>query len=405
MIGVIADDLTGAAEIGAVGLRHGLSAEIIHAASGTGRGLEFRVHAAGAGKPAEAGTSIKSRSAGLICINTDSRSCSPAVAGRRAAAAARALAAAGAEWIYKKTDSVLRGPVVAELEAILKQLELELALLLPANPSSGRTIRGGRYCIRGRPIHETDFARDPEHPRRSSEVRALLGKPRRSAIHVCPVRAALPASGIALAEAATAGEVRHWAARRTAGLLPAGGAEYFAALLAATGHTAAVRGKKSAVARKGRELFVSGSASESARQFVEANRRRGVPVFGLPAGAALTPAFIRNRVREISAAFRSQLRIILNVGLPPVRSKPAAARLTVHLARIAAAVQRQVEVSRLFAEGGATAMELIRQTGWERLKVQREEAPGVATLAVEGSNTLLTIKPGSYAWPASIRAT
>ena len=29
MIGVIADDLTGAAELGAVGLRHGLSAEVV----------------------------------------------------------------------------------------------------------------------------------------------------------------------------------------------------------------------------------------------------------------------------------------------------------------------------------------------------------------------------------------
>jgi hypothetical protein len=34
------------------------------------------------------------------------------------------------------------------------------------------------------------------------------------------------------------------------------------------------------------------------------------------------------------------------------------------------------------------------------LKVMRELAPGVATLAVAGEKSiLLTIKPGSYAWP------
>ncbi len=59
MIGVVADDLTGAAELGAVGLRHGLQAEIV---------VE--------GKP--------SGEANLVCIDTNSRSCDPREAGRRA---------------------------------------------------------------------------------------------------------------------------------------------------------------------------------------------------------------------------------------------------------------------------------------------------------------------------------
>jgi hypothetical protein len=39
--------------------------------------------------------------------------------------------------------------------------------------------------------------------------------------------------------------------------------------------------------------------------------------------------------------------------------------------------------------------------GWARLTVLRELAPGVATLAVDGGgeSLLLTIKPGTYAWP------
>ena len=64
MIGVIADDLTGAAEIGAVGLRHGLQAEIVHGGKTGGR-------------------------ADLICVNTYSRSCRPDEAGKLTASAAR----------------------------------------------------------------------------------------------------------------------------------------------------------------------------------------------------------------------------------------------------------------------------------------------------------------------------
>ena len=58
-------------------------------------------------------------------------------------------------------------------------------------------------------------------------------------------------------------------------------------------------------------------------------------------------------------------------------------------------------VARVFAEGGATAAELVREMGWPRLTVMRELAPGVATLATGRDDAiLLTIKPGSYAWPA-----
>jgi uncharacterized protein YgbK (DUF1537 family) len=68
--------------------------------------------------------------------------------------------------------------------------------------------------------------------------------------------------------------------------------------------------------------------------------------------------------------------------------------------RVAEQVLRQVPVTRVFAEGGATAAELVRRMGWSRLTVLRELAPGVATLAVEtGESIQLTIKPGSYAWP------
>jgi uncharacterized protein YgbK (DUF1537 family) len=95
MIGVVADDLSGAAEIGAVGLRHGLIAELVVSGQPSGR-------------------------ADLVCMDTDSRSCTSDEAGQRAAAAARQLVGAGAQHIYKKVDSVLRGRVLPELEAMMK---------------------------------------------------------------------------------------------------------------------------------------------------------------------------------------------------------------------------------------------------------------------------------------------
>src|SRR6266403_1864838 len=175
MIGVIADDLTGAAEIGAASLRYGLRAEVVIK-----------------GKP--------SGQADVVCIDTNSRSCSAAEAAQRSASAARLLSASGARWIYKKVDSVLRGQVAAEIEAILKELRWKVCVLAPANPGLGRVIRDGHYFVRDKPIHETEFARDPEHPRTSSSVLDLLRPTDGCPVTLCRVNDSLPEEGIAICE-------------------------------------------------------------------------------------------------------------------------------------------------------------------------------------------------------------
>src|SRR5205814_9282515 len=106
-------------------------------------------------------------------------------AGRRAAAAAGALSQTGAGWIYKKVDSVLRGPVAAELEAVMKQLNFARILLVPANPGLGRTIRNGCYFVEGKPLDETHFRHDPEFPRLTSKVQDLLDESDSLPTHLC----------------------------------------------------------------------------------------------------------------------------------------------------------------------------------------------------------------------------
>jgi uncharacterized protein YgbK (DUF1537 family) len=106
--------------------------------------------------------------------------------------------------------------------------------------------------------------------------------------------------------------------------------------------------------------------------------------------------------QRVVSMFQSNSCVILNVGLPPVRETSVARRLSDHLVQIAELVLRQVEVRHVYAEGGATAAELVRRMGWARLSALREPAPGVATLAIEGNESqLLTVKPGTYAWPAN----
>jgi hypothetical protein len=437
MIGVIADDLTGAAELGGLATRLGMRAAVF-----LGGALE--------GQP---GASLE-RESEVVCIDTDSRSCSSKEAGVRAAAAALWLKEAGATWIYKKVDSVLRGQVIPELEAILHQLGYKLAILAPANPSLGRIIRNGNYFVGEKPVHQTEFARDPAYPRTTSNVLGLLG-PSKFSVCCRGPEAGLPAAGIVVAEAETSAEVASWAERCGAGVLPAGGAEFFGELV----KSAECRVQSEEVpsskfqspkklqastginAEKGfelqKELFVCGSTSESAREFVRTqnaerrmqnaergeekktqnaecrmqNAERGVPsaaVFSLPAeianGAQFEDSKVNSIAEEVVRAFREHRRVILQVGLPPVREAVLAARLALELVRVAEAVLRLVRPARVFAEGGATAVELARRMGWESLSVVRELAPGVVGLAAKGRgvSTELIIKPGSYRWPEEV---
>lgn len=396
MIGVIADDLSGAAEIGAIGLRFGLRAEIL---------LDAKLR-----------LKRSQHLPDLICVDTDSRSCAPDEAACRAAAAAKTLRRAGAKWIYKKVDSVLRGNVLAEIRAIAQIISKKGAasvLLHPANPSLGRIIRDGKYFVGGKLIHKTEFARDPAHPRWTADVCALLDRNGAEDIYVSKSSGGLPEAGIVICESASSRDVRHWAERAHAATLPAGGAEFFSALIERRlgAPSSRQRGPKIAdemLTSPGRELFVCGSTSESAKAFISAARRNGTPVFSLPRevawGVDLTRAAAKSISERVAKTFETESRVILQIGLRTVRDSAAARKLSGYLIQLAEAVLSRVEISHVYAEGGATAVELARRMGWTRLQVVREVAPGVATLSVNGDNALqATVKPGTYVWPEVIQ--
>ncbi len=396
MIGVIADDLTGAAELSGVGLRYGLRAEVV--------------------------TELQSRSdAELICVDTDSRAGLPAEAGRRAAEAAGKLTASRAQWIYKKVDSVLRGHLLVELEAMMDQLGLNRALLVPANPSLERVVRNGQYFVRGKPIHETDFRLDPEFPRYTSSVGELLGASGARAVHVCGTDDPLPLRGIIIGEAETTDDLRHWAKRRDGATLMAGAAEFFATLLEASGLRLSMnrgfpranlcprwdKDLHSPVHAFRPELFVCGSASETCRNFVAESRRRGVPVFGLPEGLARGDDFTAEKcellAEHVAEAIGTSPRIILEIGLQPVSDPRVSRQLANQLVELVRAVRLRAHVKHVYAEGGATGASLMRGMDWTRLRVVREIAPGVVTFQVVGDRRyLLTLKPGCYLWPKDV---
>ncbi|HEV2292698.1 MAG TPA: four-carbon acid sugar kinase family protein [Tepidisphaeraceae bacterium] len=348
---VIADDLSGAAEVAGIGHRYGLPTRLVRRPP-----VNF--------------------DPGLTVIDTDTRLLPPADA---AAAVIRFTAEAGVgvfDLIYKKSDSVLRGPVAAELDALLPALGRTSALLAPQNPSLGRVIVGGEYYIDGLPLHETPFASDPTHPRWSSDVAELLGTHR----HV-----------IRIAAGASADDLRKHAAKLPADVLPAGGADFFIALLEERGLPEKLTEKQPFLGHTpaGPALFVCGSTAPS--PFIPGVATRPM----MDATDAWRDA--------VCALLEGGEHAMMTIDRPLDRSPGAAAQIERTMAAVAAAVLRRCPVRTVLITGGATAVSVCRAMGWDEFEVEGELASGVVQLrpTLAGAPRLV-IKPGSYPWPPQL---
>jgi uncharacterized protein YgbK (DUF1537 family) len=123
---VIADDFTGAAEIGGIAHLFGLSVNLQTSPSDAGEQKDD-----------------------VVVLDTNSRSLKPHEAFNLIKTQLAHLNLSGFDFIYKKVDSVLRGPIVHEINAILSTTDLNQTVLVSANPSKGRIIKMAYTILMG----------------------------------------------------------------------------------------------------------------------------------------------------------------------------------------------------------------------------------------------------------------
>lgn len=163
-IAIVADDLTGSGDTAVQFVRAGWPTQL------------------SVGRAAQALSDPRARSAEVIAVTTHSR----ALAADEAAAVVHddvaALRAAGVLRMYKKVDSTLRGSFKAEIEAARRAWRDDaIAVVCPAFPATGRTLKDGVLYVDGRPVTETSAATDPVTPVTQSHVPTLL-----DANHIAP---------------------------------------------------------------------------------------------------------------------------------------------------------------------------------------------------------------------------
>lgn len=361
---ILADDLTGAAEIAAIAHENGLRS-VVHT------------------RP-----SVPPTNADVIIFSTETRSVPATKAERIVRSLTVRLSKQPHAGFFKKTDSVLRGPVAAELKACAESLGRRRILLVPCNPSLGRVIHKGRYFVAGVPLNKTIFAHDPHHPCTTSDVLTLLGAKNNPTFVCLAPSARLPKTGVIVGEATTARAITAWAARVDPRTLPAGGADFFRAWL----HTfRGLPASDDTPFPMGTALLLSGTTAAAHEPSPTAGRPLRF-LGGRPPGSARVTAKLSRHGFAAVAAPKTR-----------ARGRWGPATISSGFARLALDLHGANAFKHLLIAGGATASAVLDALGWSRLEVVRVWSPGVVTLRpMADSNFLVTLKPGSYPWPLEL---
>lgn len=379
MIGVIADDFTGAAEIAGIGLRYGLR-------------VAYQV----AVEPVE--------SVDLLVIATDMRTLPAEEAGAECEALTGKLARLGPEIIFKKTDSALRGNVLAELEAMLRTLNLSRALLLPANPGLGRTIVGGHYFLNGVRLDKTEFFKDPDYRYRTSEVLGMLGESDGTATRCLRLEDADLAPGVNLGETLQEADLVRWVELLDEATLPAGGSEFFAHILRARGHRE-IHSRNRFEEGPGKILYVCGSASHYSHAAIERAKAGGATICEIPEDLYSSRGnrllALQEWAEQILGRLNDEGTVAAAINRPLHSEISAPKKLARDTAEVVERVlQESEDLAALRIEGGATCFAISRRLGFKTFFPIRAYPPGVVEMRVGGLDGLsVTVKPGSYPWP------
>jgi uncharacterized protein YgbK (DUF1537 family) len=158
LIGIVADDLTGAADSVAPFAQQG--------------------YLAGVGLSVDAGARYPHREWDALALNTELRDrtiVKPTLIASIARRATRRLIACAPQIYFKKIDSTLRGYLRLELDGMLRELPGRIALICPASPANGRTVENGVLHVGRVPLIQTGFVEGEAEPERFATVRAAFG--------------------------------------------------------------------------------------------------------------------------------------------------------------------------------------------------------------------------------------
>lgn len=414
IMGVVADDITGANDIGSMFAKAGY---LTHVYSYPGRGA-YAVQRSVVAPP------------DVAILDTNSRLDPPDVAYREVYAATEELRAAGCTRFHNKTCSVFRGNIGAEFDAMLDALGLAFAVVILGFPKNGRTTINGIHYVHGVQLEESEFKNDPVHPMRQSNLVAILAaQTRRSVGLIDHTVIAQGPDALRDALAAAHGSMNY-------AILDVADQMTLATIACAVVHEPVLCGS-SAIAEElpavwtqppspdpGHHvqrrdglgiLCAAGSLMPQTAAQIAHLRERGTPTFELNPldlfGADRRAQTINALTAHVIAALESGADAVLHTSNTPdalarIRAEGARSGVTgtalsrlvsTTLATIVAQVVAHTGQNRLLIAGGETSNAVCEQLNITGLRVWQEIQPGLPScVTLTDPPLLLVLKSGSF---------
>ena len=409
LLGCIADDLTGATDVGLMLTRAGMRViQVI-------------------GVPDD---DILPADADAIVVALKSRTIPASEAVRQSLQSASALLSAGARQLMFKYcstfDSTEAGNIGPVAEALLERVGGGLTIATPAFPATGRTVYQGNLFVGSQPLAESSMRDHPLTPMRDSNLVRVLQRQTHLPVGLVPFavidqgREAI-ASAFADAErrrtrllivdAVTERHLLDIGAAAEAMPLITGGSG-IALGLPANFRRMGVLGNRPAPGRlpvsRGAAAILSGSCSAATQEQVARAESAGLP------SLRLTPEALaegRQTAESVIAWAKPQLGqkpvLVYSTAAPAmvaaaqddIGRERAAALLEDAFAEVAVALA-QAGVTRLIVAGGETSGAVVQRLGVKALEIGPEIDPGVPwTQSGRGPDMALALKSGNFGAP------
>ncbi len=370
MITVIADDITGAAELAGIALRFGQRVGLITTFTDSLPECDILIYA------------------------SDTRSMTKEDAIAETGKVIRYLQEKGYTDFFKKTDSALRGYIIDELNTMLSEIGWERALLIPQNPSKGRIITNGFYYIDDKLIEDSSFAYDPEFPSKSSDVKEILG----GAVEVINPSDKIKSNGITVVNASSQADIRTSLNNSSNKTLLAGAADLFKAYLKSLG----LKENQDLSDFKGicdkKTILVCGSTVNHSLFDNPFFKNEQVSVCQMPK-RVFEGGDTLEWYSSIQKEYKLKRLIALWIGYPSKGGKDFAVRLRNTMSEAVENLVKTEIPQELIIEGGATAFAILNALEWNNFTIENEIAPGIIRMSLTTNTDIhVTLKPGSYPW-------
>ena len=376
---IVADDLTGAMDVAGPLADRGLTTFAVASPEGC--------------SPADLADGA------VISINADSRHLSASEAARCMHRVASELVDVNAEILIKKIDSTLRGNVVAETLAMLEATGRAIAVVAPAFPGQGRSVRGGVVHVEDVPLPDTNFARDVLSPPplqplhllftraaqqaavqllRPGQVPELLDAGRRQIL----VFDALTDADLEQIVRNLRPQLQRVLLVGSAGIAQAVGKVCFADSAPAVRTPAA----------RGRLLVIVGSrAQQSAEQVRRLLQAGGAERFDAPNGTVAVDAVAKAQAQVL----------VVQASAAPGGGESDAVAVARRLAEGAATLLARGGIGALVVTGGDTAIAILQRLGRSTLRVIGTLLPGIPYSRIQGpaGELLFVTKAGGFGAP------